>query len=108
MEIADLFDLVWDFVTQGIFDLVKDAIIWMMGKLMIFYFEAAAASVEFGWEIASGVVNDLNLSAEIIQAFGDLSPTSTQALAFFRIPECINTVLSALGTRFVLKFIPFV
>lgn len=108
MEIADLFDLVWDFVTEGIFDLVKDAIIWFMGKLMIWYYEAAASSIEFAWDIASGVVDDLNLSDEIIDAFGQLSPTSAQALAFFRIPECINTVLSALGTRFVLKFIPFI
>lgn len=64
-------------------------------------------AVTFAWDVASQMLSDLNISSFIAEAWGAIPGDLSSALGFFGVPEAVNILISALGTKFVLRFVPF-
>lgn len=94
------------FYFEHFFEYFDDGIRLIMRYLlklsMWLSYQAMLASQEF--------VNEFLESVDFVgklQGFYDAIPSvPAQILAFFRIPEIINILVSALGTRFVFKMMP--
>lgn len=48
-----------------------------------------------------------NYKENVQSAWNSLPDTPRSILAYLRLPECLNIIISAIGTKFTLKFIPF-
>lgn len=103
----EFLDFIYGWITTGIYAFAKDAFSWMIQKMLIGYYESVKWSIEFAWDIAQDVLNELNISNQIMSAFNALPGTTKQVMVFFRIPEFLNLILSAFTTRLILKFVPF-
>lgn len=66
------------------------------------------SSLLFAWDVAESILDELNLSVLITQSFNALPETTKQTMAFFKIPEFLNLVISAFTTRLVMRFLPFI
>lgn len=64
-------------------------------------------AVTFAWDVASQLLADLNISSFISEAWGSIPGDLSSVLGFFGVPEAVNILISALGTKFVLRFVPF-
>ena len=104
----EFFDTIYEFISSGIYDLLKGSIAWLIEKALIAYYTSATWSLQFAWDIAETILTDLNISATIITYFDALPQNTKQIMAFFKIPEFINLVVSAFTTRLVLRFVPFI
>ncbi len=106
MEFFDFLQAVLDFLTSGIFQLIKDATGYVLAKLFVWWVEAKIWGLHFAWNTAKTILAELNLSGAIQAALNDLPGPVASVALYFRIPEIINILLSGLGTRWVLKFVP--
>lgn len=104
--IFDFFDWVADIWNTGIYDFFTEFVEWFVIKLATLYIEMKIGAVQFAWDVAQGVMAELNISAAIEEAFGYLPSDTRAALTFFRVPESVNVLVSGLLTRFVLRFLP--
>lgn len=104
----EFFDYLYEWFTSGLYDFAMQFVAWALKKMLIFYYEAAVASIEFAWGTVQIVLDDLNISSFLLDSISDMPVTVQQVIVFFRIPEFINLILSALGTRLVLRIVPFV
>lgn len=57
-------------------------------------------------ELVDEVVANLNISSQLNSAWSSIPVRERQMLAFFKIPEIINTIFSAVSSRFVMGFMP--
>lgn len=104
----DFFDNVWNWLTEGIYDVLSDALAALIEFLVEGYLDLLLWAVPFAWGVAQTVIQDLQLSQHINTAWSLLPTQAANTLAFFRIPEVIVIIVSAYAARLVLRFIPFV
>lgn len=104
----DFFDWLYTWLTSGLWQTIQTAIGWLIMKLAIWKFESTLWALQFSWSIGKSVVESLSLSSHIQAAFGSIDTKVLNNMTFFRIPEALNIILSALAARFVFRFIPFV
>ena len=97
-----------DFFTTGIYLFVVDASAYLLSTAIIWYWKIKLAGLEFAWSIAQGVLSNLNITQSLQTFWGALPSEVSAGASFFRVPEALNLILSALATRFVMSLIPFV
>lgn len=105
-EIVNFLNFIWEFLTSGIYQLLEDSVVYFGVKLTIWSIEFMAWSIEISWEIAQGVLTAYNVQAHLDNAWSLLPAEIANGLAFFRVPEAINNILTALTTKFVMRLIP--
>lgn len=74
--------------------------------LTITYFEMKIHVIQFSYAIAASFLDAVNISGLINQYWNSLDSQILGALSYLRIPEAINIILSAMGTRFVMDLLP--
>lgn len=96
-----------DFFQQGIYTWFEETAKYLITTGMIWFIEAQIWSLQFAWEIAQGVISSLNLSSQITASFNGLPADVLNGVKFFKIPEALNLLFTALVTRLVLNMVPF-
>jgi hypothetical protein len=89
----------WEFADDGFRLLLKYATYFM--------FWASAQAMMVAVEIFQEFLESFNYSENVASAWSAVPETPRAMLGFFRVPECINILISAVGTRFTLNFVPF-
>jgi hypothetical protein len=99
---------VWDFFTSGIYDFVKDGLVLLTKATIYSYIQIQILALEVAYETAQSILADIGVSNAVRQYWSGLPGEVASALSFFGIPQALNIIFSALSTRFVLKFVPFI
>lgn len=106
--ILEFLNAIYIWLTEGIYAFFTELVTWALKKYLIYYYETTKWGLEFAWGIAESLIDELNLSEDLMTAFSALPLSTQQILSFFKIPEFLNLMMSALGTRLVLKYVPFI
>ncbi|QMV61223.1 DUF2523 family protein [Pseudomonas berkeleyensis] len=98
---------VWDFLTTGIYELIKDFLVLLTKAAIYSWVSLQVMALEVAYEAAQGIMSDIGVAEAVRQRWAGLPAEVASALSFFGIPQALNIIFSALSTRFVLKFVPF-
>lgn len=60
------------------------------------------------YQITTEFLDSFNYADNVTSAWNSIPATPRAILGFLKVPECVNILVSAIGTKFVLKFVPFV
>lgn len=101
----------WDFLQwiwgEGVVNFFTATFAYFVEVCVLIYFKLANTVMPFAWGVASQILDDLNLSSYMLTAWEFIPLESRQILAYFRIPEVINNIMTFGIVKIVLKFIPF-
>lgn len=106
-QIIAFFQFIWDFLSTGIYDFVKDGLVLLTKAAMYSWFQVQVFALEVAYEAAQSIMSDLGVAQAVRQRWGDIPADVADTLTFFGIPQALNIIFSALSTRFALKFVPF-
>lgn len=106
-QVTVFFQYVWNFLSSGIYDFVKDGMVLLTKGAVYAWFQIQVFALEVSYEAAQGIVSDLGVADAVRQRYAGLPADVVSALSFFGIPQALNIIFSALSTRFVLRFVPF-
>ena len=107
-QILDFFQYIWDFISSGIYDFVKDGLVLMTKACIYSWIKIQLLALEVAYEASQEIITDIGLADAVRDRWGSLPGDVTSALNFFAIPQALNIIFSALATRFALKFVPFI
>ncbi|MGR1220038.1 DUF2523 family protein [Metapseudomonas otitidis] len=107
-QIINFFQYIWTFLSQGIYDFLKDALVVATKAAIYSYFTSMSFLVEISFTAAKEIVQALGLSSAVRSAFAALPAPVASALNYFGIPQALNILFSALSTRFVMRFVPLI
>ena len=94
----------WDFLYSGVYDFVTDAFVLLTKMAIKGWFEMQLFVAEIGYK-AFKVVGGIGIGSRLLLVLdGDLR----SLLAFFGLPDAVNMIFAAIGTRFSMSFIPFI
>lgn len=103
----DALQAILDWLTSGIYDVLTDFAAYLISLLTVIYLKLSVTALEFSWDIASQILNDLQFSAFLASIYSGFDSQIKDLLLWLRIPDFASTVTTAYVTRFVMKFIPF-
>lgn len=106
-EIIQFFQAIWDFITTGIYDFVKAAFVLATKVAIYSYFQGLKFALEVSYEVFEELVNEIGISDTVQQYYNMLDADVRSTLAFFGVPDAFMLIFSAIGTRWTLKFVPF-
>jgi len=101
----EFFNDVLAFLDSGIYQFFVDLVAWVLIKLTVFKLQLELSSLVFAWDIASSIIQQLDITAEIQSALSILPAQVQQNLYFFNVVEGINLILNAAATRFVMRML---
>jgi hypothetical protein len=96
------------FYFENFFEYLDDGIRLLMRYGTYFTFYMAEQAMIVAFEITTEFLDSFNYSERINSAWSSVPAAPRQILGFLRVPDCVNMVVAALGTRFTLKFVPMV
>ncbi|MDD2770360.1 MAG: DUF2523 family protein [Methylococcus sp.] len=100
------FNASWDWLNNGLYDFAQWAFAQYVEWYSIQLLKFKIAAVVFAWGAAKKILADLDLSAKLDLAFGLLPGPALNVLEALDIPQCLMLILTAVVTKFVLRFIP--
>ena len=90
----------WDFLYSGVYDFVTDAFVLLTKMAIKGWFEMQLFVAEIGYKAFKEVVGGIGIGSTIT--------SYALAAAFFGLPDAVNMIFAAIGTRFSMSFIPFI
>jgi hypothetical protein len=107
-SVSNFFTALWDWLWDGLYDLIVWAFAGLVEYLTLASIEFAIWAVGFAWDVAKQILQDLNFSSYLASAWSALPPEASGILTLLKIPEVLTILASAVVTKYVLRFIPFV
>ena len=107
-DILQFFQSLWDWLYVGVYDFTKSAFVLLTKYAIQAYFVTMIFAAEVGYDVFAELMRDIGVSQAVNSAYGSLPAQIRSAISFFGIPEALNMIFSAIGTRFAMKFIPFI
>ncbi|TBV13212.1 DUF2523 family protein [Stutzerimonas kirkiae] len=107
-QILVFLQAIWDFVANGIYDLVRDAFVVLTKVLMYSYLQTLIFLIDVAFTVAMDLIESFGIADLITSSFNRLPVPIAQGFAFFGIPQALNIIFSALATRFCMRFVPFI
>lgn len=101
-----LFSWITEFFSTGIYELITAAFASLIEWLMLLKLKTMLWTLEFAWNIANTLIANLGITSALNAAWSSFDSVTLSNLMFFKVPDAVNMILSALGTRFVLRFLP--
>jgi hypothetical protein len=96
-----IFFVEWIYI--GIYSFVEEVLQELVAWLVIAKLQGMLVVMEFSWGVAKQLMVNLNIGEYIDQGFSNLDPVLMGYLNFFRVPESLNLIVQAIGTRVTLK-----
>ncbi|GAA5442909.1 hypothetical protein Misp06_01084 [Microbulbifer sp. NBRC 101763] len=79
----------------------EQALLWFAAL----YIETKIWVAEMAWSVASTIVDSFQIGNMVGSAFGGVNSTAMSYINYFKLVDCINVLLNAATTRFILSMV---
>ncbi len=108
LGITDFLQSIWDWISNGIYDFAKSAFVLLTKMAIISYYKMMLFLADVSFTAFQEILKSLKISQFVNSHYSGLSSGVKSLLSFFGIPEALNIIFSALGTRLTMRFVPFI
>lgn len=105
-SVTHFFQAVWDFMDSGIYDFVKGLLVVVTKALIWSLIEFKVMMLDVAYTVVQEIINDTGVAALVKSAWGSIPGNVQATLSFFKIPQGLTLIFSAIPTRWAMKFIP--
>ncbi|WP_454255713.1 DUF2523 family protein [Pseudomonas sp. Marseille-Q8238] len=107
-QLFSFFQYIWDFITTGVYDFFKDSLVVLTKAALWSWYKIQILALEVAYKAAQEIVSDLGVTQFVRQRYAGIPGNVATTLEFFGVPQALNILFSALSTRFMLRFVPFI
>lgn len=78
--------------------------IWhhITAQISIWWLQAKIVALQFTWQVAQAMIDQMGISSTLDQAWASVDNQVIQTFTALKIPDCVNILIQAWLTRFVL------
>lgn len=91
---------------NGIYQFFVELTAYLIEKITIMYLKWTLAALTFSWDVAQQILVDLQISQMLSSMWNNFDSDTLNLITWLKMPDFVNTVLTAYVTRFVMRFIP--
>lgn len=106
--INDFINYAWAWLYTGVYEFVKDCFVFLTKIIIYSMIQGAIFSAQIAAEVVSDISADLGVTQYAQSAYNNIPADMRATLDFFGVPQALTIILSAIPTRMVMRFIPFI
>ncbi|WP_437882141.1 DUF2523 family protein [Pseudomonas sp. LRF_L74] len=97
-----------EFTKNGIYQFFKEVFV-VFTKVMIYsYLKTMVFALDVAYTVVQDIMEDIGVADQVSQFYGAIPDEYRSMLGFFKVPQAITMIFSAIPTRWALKFVPFI
>ena len=100
------FQYIWDFMAAGIYEFFKDALVIVTKALIYSYLQFKVFMLDIALTVVKEIAQESGVVSAVQSAWGGIPGDMQSMLAFFKIPQGLTLIFSAIPARWAMKFIP--
>ncbi|RMT02623.1 hypothetical protein ALP53_200020 [Pseudomonas savastanoi pv. phaseolicola] len=100
------FQFIWDFMGTGIYQFFKDALVIITKALIYSYLQFKILMLDIAVTVVKEISEESGVTALVKSAWGSIPGDIQSTLAFFKIPQGLTLIFSAIPARWAMKFVP--
>lgn len=100
-------DSVTKFFEVDLYQIFTDYVAYLIIQAQVAFWKMKLALLSFSWDVAQSIISQLGISSYISLAFSSLDSDLLAVIAYIKIPDFVNIVISSVTTKFVFKFLGF-
>lgn len=104
-SLVDFFKKVLNFFDNGLYEVIGNVLKYYVSAVGIFSLELKMAAIEIAAGMADKIISTLNISGTINSLYSALDSKIAAFVAYLKIPDAINLLLSAHLTRFIMNLV---
>lgn len=105
-SIADFFNFVWDWMTNGIYDFAQSFLVVLTKAAIYSYFQITLFTFDIAYTVVQEIMQDVGIVDLVKSAYSSIPGDVQSMLSFFNVPQGLTLIFSAIPTRWTMKFIP--
>lgn len=100
------FQFIWDFMSSGIYQFFKDALVIITKALIYSYLQFKILMLDVAISVVKEISEESGAVALVKSAWGSVPGDMQSMLSFFNIPQGLTLIFAAIPARWAMKFIP--
>lgn len=103
--LLDLSELIYWFFTEGLLEYADSVLVAMGAHVVVWYLKIKLYGLQLAIGIATEVITTIGITGAIETSFNSLDSKTLQVVSFFKIPQCIEIIMSGWFTRMILGMV---
>ncbi|RMM82969.1 hypothetical protein ALQ71_200080 [Pseudomonas coronafaciens pv. striafaciens] len=100
------FQYIWDFMATGIYQFFKDALVIVTKALIYSYLQFKILMLDISVTVVKEISEESGVTALVKSSWASIPGDIQSTLAFFKIPQGLTLIFSAIPARWAMKFVP--
>jgi hypothetical protein len=100
------FQSAWEFMDNGIYDLLKQLLVVVTKMLVYSFLEFKILMLDVAYNVVQEILQETGITQLVKSAWSSIPGDIQSTLSFFNIPQGLTLIFSAIPTRWAMKFIP--
>jgi len=100
------FQAQWDFMDSGIYEFVKSLLVVITKASIWTAIQFKIVMIDVAYEVVQEVITDSGAAQLVSSAWASIPADVQSTLAFFKIPQGLTLLFSAIPTRWAMRFVP--
>lgn len=100
------FQDIWDFMSSGIYQFFKDALVILTKAMIYSYLQFKILMLDIAVTVVKELAEESGVVELVKRAWGRIPGDMQSMLGFFKIPQGLTLIFGAIPTRWAMKFIP--
>ncbi|WP_268796399.1 DUF2523 family protein [Pseudomonas huanghezhanensis] len=100
------FQAQWDFMDSGIYDFIKSLMVVLTKASIWSAIQLKIMMIDVAYEVVQEVITDSGAAQLVSSAWASIPGDIQSTLSFFKIPQGLSLLFSAIPTRWAMRFIP--
>ncbi|WP_282367855.1 DUF2523 family protein [Pseudomonas sp. PS02290] len=105
-QVTHFFQAQWDFMDSGIYDFIKSLLVVLTKAAIWTAIQVKLVALDVAYEVVQEILTDSGAAALVKSAWASIPGNIQATLEFFKIPQGLTLILSAIPTRWAMKFVP--
>lgn len=103
-ELIQGYAFILQFLFSDIYQFAVDAFAYLSVELFVLWIKIKIFTITFFADAAVAIIDQIDLSTFIEQYWSSISPNALYVLSYFKIPESLNIIFSAMVTSLLMRF----
>lgn len=105
-NVTHFFQAQWDFMDSGIYEFIKSLLVVVTKAAIWTAIQVKIISIDIAYTVVQEVLQDSGVTALVKSSWASIPGDMQSTLAFFKIPQGLTLILSAIPTKWAMRFIP--
>ncbi|MWK56689.1 DUF2523 domain-containing protein [Pseudomonas otitidis] len=106
-SVTTFFQDLWNWLYDGLYVFAKAFLVTATKAMIYAYLQTLLICIDIAYTAVQEILQETGVMDKVVQTYNLIPSVIRGYLGFFNVPQGLGLILSAIPTRWAMKFVPF-